>query len=332
MGFNLPLAPLELGHGPGSLGTFITQEQHPKPSTSKIYVSPKKGPFYTYQLKVYHGSGKVLLTEGTDYKFIEQHQELTLLTGQDIYRFIEITKTNVNNPIYVTYVPVGGLFGGTSEDVRNLYEVTTTGDQATEFSTLPINPSEMSALELRNIDDNNGLYRLGTIVDELERIQQTLSLGRTSDAINIIDNMIVELKCSETGTINPYNRILKYDSLLHLITKRKLINKSNVVVNNCTWSKSSTYTISINTVGEPNSKVIRWYAFSPDTGVNVSTYLNTVSGSVTSSGGGSTYTVNITTKNYTITPTREIPIYIGLKYLAADAEYLAISQAIKLTP
>lgn len=116
----LTLLPLDLTGS--KLSNRIEGERHTLiavPGKANRIVVPNFGGFYTEHLRVFDGSNGVL-RRGTDYEITYLYGELSELTGRSICGIIVITNPAVSNQVSINYRAVGGHFGLSVEELKDV--------------------------------------------------------------------------------------------------------------------------------------------------------------------------------------------------------------------
>lgn len=317
MAYNIPV--LELDITGNNINNKIIDEVHILSNKPIKSIAVNFGPFFGTGLIIKDGAD--ILSRGLDYQVVELHQEATLKYGREIASVILILKSNVSPQVSVTYQALGGHYTYSDTAIKNIYESVITDNRPISWNNVFNKPTEYNPSIHRHLLDD--VYGFEPVVDGLERIKRAITLGQTSIVIEIVETILGSFKCGELPKVIPNPKLIQYDSLLYFLSKRKILSNVTIDKIQCIWNKGDSAIIQIDTSGVTPGIQLYWEFYKPSGNVNL---FSTKNGYITTNGGIVEFSVYINADNTMF----DTPLYLGVKNVPSDIEYLAVSYKIDI--
>lgn len=317
MPFNQPILDLDITGL--NINNRISDEPHNLSNRPVRSIAPKLGPFFAESLIVKNGASK--LVRGIDYQIVELHQEATLRFGKEICSVILIINPAIPSTVTITYQALGGHYTYSDSAIANLYQSVINDNRPVDWSNVFNKPSEFNPTIHRHLIDD--IYGFEPVVDYLERIKRAITLGQTTVVLEIINSLLLKLRCRELPKCLPSNKLIQYDALLFFLSRRKILNNIWVDKKECVWYKGDSAVIQVDTSGYPQGTTLYWEFYKPE--MNIGTF-GTKSGSFKTNGGIKEFQIYVPADNGTV----EYPLYLGVKENPNDEDYKAVTYLIEI--
>ncbi|EKD89582.1 MAG: Virion structural protein [uncultured bacterium] len=315
MTFNIPVLDLDISGT--NLSNRIIDESHDLSNRPVRSIAANYGPFFAESLIIKDGSN--ILSRGTDYQLVELQQEATLRYGKEIVSVILIINSSINSNVTITYQSLGGHFVHNDFAVANLYQSVISDNRPINWNEVFNKPAEFNPVIHRHLLDD--VYGFEPVVDGLERIKRAITLGQTSIVLEIVNSLLGKFVHGEIPIVIPNEKIVQYDSLLYVLSKRKILSNATIDVLDSTWHKGDSVRFEIDTIGMPIGLSLYWELYKPGNNISLFSVKN---GYVTSNNNK----IYINLYIPAALNIQDYPLYLGLKYAPSDPEYLAVSYKI----
>lgn len=297
----------------------IIDEPHTLSDRPTRSIAPLHGAFFSNGLLVKDNGN--ILQRGIDYQIVELHQEATALYAKEISSVILIINPNVSGVITITYQALGGVYSRTDKAIANLYETLVKDNRPVNWSNVLNKPDSFTPTLHRHLLDD--LYGFEGIVDYLERIKSAITIGQTSVVLEIVNSLLNTVSCGEGGIIRPSQQIMRMDTMLYILSKRKILSSVHIDTNSCTWTKGNSAKVYIDTIGYPQGRTLHWELYSPDGKVPM---FGVTSGTVVSNNKVIELSVYVPAEIGTAINA----LYMGIKENENDKDFIAVTHAISV--
>lgn len=300
----------------------IVDEPHTLTSNRPVKaITPNLGPFYGNSIVVKDIDNNIL-TRGADYQLVELHQEATLKYGKEIFSVILIINPSISNQVKITYQALGGHYTYSDTAILNLYNTVMNDNRPVHWSNVLNKPDAYPPSIHRHLIED--VYGFEAVVDYLERIKRAITLGQTSVVLSIIDSLISNFKCGNLIKAKPQPNLVKFDTLLYFLSKKKILSNIAVDVKDCVWVKGGSYIVQIDTRNYPIGRTLYWELYKGDN--QAISLFSIQSGSFTTNGDIIEISLYITALPNII----DYPLYLGIKDSPTSDEYMAVTYLINI--
>lgn len=302
-----------------NINNLVIDEPHSLANRPTRSIAPNFGPFFGDSVVIHDGS--TVLTRGIDYQIVELHQEATLRYGKEIASVILVINPSVSSNVEVTYQALGGHYTYSDEAIANIYQTVISDNRPVDWSNVFNKPTEFSPTIHRHLLDD--VYGFEPIVDLLERIKRSISLGQTQVVLEIVNALMSRFSYEELPKVLPNNKLIQYDALLFFLSRRKILNNIWVDVKEPIWYKGTSVAVQVDTSGYPPNTTLHWELYKPNLSIGLFT---STKGSFQTNGGIFEFNIYVPSDPTLV----ENPIYVGIKEQPSDIDFKAVTYTLNI--